>query len=301
MARPKEVGDIRMTYANEKPQKRISPKTRRLILRIAVTVCLGAVALTMMLPFAWMLSSSLKYESDVFTYPVEWIPRRFNAVNNYREVWGGRYSFLRYYLNSIKVTVITTFLQGLVSVMGAYAFAKLKFKFRDGLFILYLSMMMIPDQVTIVPKFLIFRNLGLYNTHLGLILVGSFSVYGMFLLKQFMMGIPDSLCEAAKIDGANHLRVFLQIIVPISTPAIATLAVLKFVWTWNDYQNPLIFISSEELYTIPLGMTKFMTEYTSYYSLIMVASVCAILPLVAVFLAGQKYVMEGMTAGAVKG
>ena len=276
-------------------------KIKRAALKTCFTTVMGALALTMILPFLWMLSTSFKVESEVFLYPVQWIPKTWNAVRNYTEVWGGRYSFLTFYLNSIKVTILTTLLQVTVSAMGAYAFAKIKFKFRDTLFLVYLAMMMIPDQVTIVPKFLIFRALGLYNTHLGLILIGSFSVYGMFLLKQYMTGIPDALCESAKIDGASHVRIFTWIVLPVAAPALATLMVLKFVWTWNDYQNPLVFLSSEKNFTIPLGMTKFMTEYTQYYSLIMVAAVCAILPLIIMFLAGQKYVIEGMTAGAVKG
>jgi len=276
-------------------------RSKRMATRVIATVFIGALALTMMLPFIWMMSASFKIEADVFKYPVEWIPRTWNAVKNYSEVWGGRYSFITFYLNSIKIAVLTTLLQVTISCMGGYAFSKLKFRGRDTLFLIYLAMLMIPDQVTIVPKFLIFRSLNLYNTHLGLILLGSFSVYGMFLLKQFMMGIPDSLSEAAKIDGAGHIRIFTMIILPISTPAIATLAMLKFVWTWNDYQNPLVFLSSERLYTIPLGMTKFMTEYTSFYALIMTASVCAILPLIVIFIFGQRYIMEGMTVGAVKG
>jgi len=276
-------------------------KRKGFILKTVMTVIIGLVALTMVLPFLWMLSASCKVEADVLKFPVEWIPKTWNAVQNYTEVWGGRYSFITFYLNSIKVTVFTTILQLLVSAMGAYAFAKIKFRFREPLFLVYLSMMMIPDQVTIVPKFLIFNQLRLYDTHLGLILLGSFSIYGMFLLKQFMTGIPDALSESAKIDGASHFRIFAQIIMPISVPALATLMILKFVWTWNDFQNPLVFLNSEKLYTIPLGMTKFMTEYTSYYSLMMVAAVCAILPLIIVFLAGQRYVMEGMTVGAVKG
>ena len=128
--------------------------------------------------------------------------------------------------------------------MGAYAFSKINFKFREGLFLVYLSMMMIPDQVTIVPKFMVFRWFKLFDTHLGLILLGSFSIYGMFLLKQFMMSIPIALSESAKIDGAGHGRIFLQIILPITKPALMTLMILKFVWTWNDYQNPLIFLKS---------------------------------------------------------
>jgi len=269
--------------------------------RVVITIFLAVIAVTMLLPLIWMISTSMKYEADVFTYPVEWIPKRINVVNNFKEVFSGRYSFAKFYINSIKVTLLTTLLQVTVSAMGAYAFSKINFKFRDALFLIYISMMMVPDQVTIVPKFMIFRWLRIFDTHLGLILLGSFSIYGMFLLRQFMLGIPMALSESAKIDGANHFDIFTRIILPVSKPAIATLAMLKFVWTWNDYQNPLIFLNSEELYTIPLGMTKFMTEYSTYYSLIMVASVCAIIPLIIVFLFGQRYIMDGMMVGAVKG
>jgi multiple sugar transport system permease protein len=275
--------------------------TKKKFLKIVVTVFLSLIAITMTLPFLWMLSTSFKFETDVFKFPVEWIPSKWNAISNYKEVWGGKYSFALFYMNSIKVTVLTTILQVSVSAMGAYAFSKIRFKFRDGLFLVYLSMMMIPDQVTIVPKFMIFRWLKLFDTHLGLILLGSFSIYGMFLLKQFMVSIPNALSESAKIDGAGHGKIFLQIILPMTKPALVTLVILKFVWTWNDFQNPLIFLNSENLYTIQLGMTKFMTEYTQYYSLMMVAAVCSIFPLLIVFLIGQRYVLEGMTLGAVKG
>ena len=284
------MGDVRM-----------SQKAKTLTLRIAATFFIGLFSITMLLPFIWMISASFKVEADVLKFPVEWIPTRWNIIQNYTEVWSGRYSFLTFYLNTIKVTVLTTLLQVIVSAMGAYAFSKIRFRFRNALFLLYLSMMMIPDQVTIVPKFLIFNQLKLYDKHLGLILLGSFSIFGMFLIKQYMTAIPDALSESAKIDGAGHFRIFTQIMLPISVPALVTLMVLKFVWTWNDYQNPLIFLKSEHLFTIQLGMTKFMTEYTSYYSLMMVAAVCSIIPLIIVFLFGQRYVLEGMTVGAVKG
>lgn len=275
--------------------------TKVRFLKVLVTILLLLVALTMTLPFIWMISASFKFETDVFKFPIEWIPKKWNAISNYKEVWSGKYSFALLYLNSIKVTVLTTICQLTVSAMGAYAFSKIRFKFRDGLFLIYLSMMMIPDQVTIVPKFMVFRWTNLFDTHLGLILLGSFSIYGMFLLKQYMMSIPASLSESARIDGAGHYRIFLKIILPMTRPALVTLMVLKFVWTWNDYQNPLIFLKSDKLFTIQLGMTKFMTQYASYYSLIMVAAVCSIIPLLIVFLIGQKYVLEGMAVGAVKG
>ncbi len=206
-----------------------------------------------------------------------------------------------YYLNSIKVTVISTVLQILVSALGAYGFTKIKWKGRDQLFLVYLATMMIPAQVMIVSRFVIMQKMNLYNTHMGIIMMTMFSLYGVFLLRQAMMAIPDSLCESAKIDGAGHLRIFFQIIFPLVKPSIATLAVLKFVWTWNDYQTPLIFLSNRKLFTIQLGMKLFASESGSIYSLTMAAAVSATIPLIILFLFGQRYIIDGIASGAVKG
>ena len=206
-----------------------------------------------------------------------------------------------YYLNSIKVTILSTCLQILISALGAYGFTKIRWKGRDKVFLLYLATMMIPPQVMIVSRFVIMKEIGLYNTHVGLILMVMFSTYGVFLLRQAMLGIPDSLCESARMDGAGHFQIFSRIILPLVKPSIATLAVLKFVWTWNDYQMPLIFLSKRSLFTIQLGMKLFATESGSIYSLTMAAAVSAILPLIIVFLLGQRYIIEGIASGAVKG
>lgn len=206
-----------------------------------------------------------------------------------------------YYLNSIKVTVISTVLQILVSALGAYGFTKIKWKGRNQLFLVYLATMMIPAQVMIVSRFVIMQKMNLYNTHMGIIMMTMFSLYGVFLLRQAMMAIPDSLCESAKIDGAGHLRIFFQIIFPLVKPSIATLAVLKFVWTWNDYQTPLIFLSNRKLFTIQLGMKLFASESGSIYSLTMAAAVSATIPLIILFLFGQRYIIDGIASGAVKG
>ena len=215
--------------------------------------------------------------------------------------WGSAYNFGMYYLNSIKVTVISTVLQILVSALGAYGFTKIKWKGRDQLFLVYLATMMIPAQVMIVSRFVIMQKMNLYNTHMGIIMMTMFSLYGVFLLRQAMMAIPDSLCESAKIDGAGHLRIFFQIIFPLVKPSIATLAVLKFVWTWNDYQTPLIFLSNRKLFTIQLGMKLFASESGSIYSLTMAAAVSATIPLIILFLFGQRYIIDGIASGAVKG
>lgn len=269
--------------------------------KILFTVILFAMGITMLLPLIWMISTSLKAENEVFDFPINWIPKTFMGLENYKEVWGAQYNFGMYYLNSIKITVISTFFQILVSAMGAYGFTKIKWKGRDTVFLAYLATMMIPPQVMIISRFAIMQKAGLYNTHMGVILMLIFSTYGVFLLRQAMMGIPDSLCESAKIDGASHITIFSRIVLPLITPSIATLAVLKFVWTWNDYQTPLVFLNNRSLFTIQLGMKMFATEMGSIYSLMMAAAVSAIVPLILVFILGQRYIIDGIASGAVKG
>ena len=265
------------------------------------TVVLFMIGFTMLAPLFWMLSTSFKTENEVFDFPIRWIPETFVGWDNYKEVGGNAYTFGMYYFNSIKITVISTFFQVLISALGAYGFTKVKWKYRDKVFLLYLATMMIPPQVMIVSRFAIMQKTGLYNTHMGIILMTVFSTYGVFLLRQAMLGIPDSLCESAKMDGAGHVTIFFKIILPLITPAMSTLAVLKFVWTWNDYQTPLIFLSKRELFTIQLGMKLFASESGNIYSLMMAAAVSATLPLILIFLLGQRYIVDGIAAGAVKG
>lgn len=260
------------------------------------------VGIAMILPFLWMLSTSFKLEVDVFKFPVEWIPRRWN-FNNYREIWLNQNPpFYIYYLNSIKITVICVIGELCTSSLAAYGFARLEFKGRDKIFLMYLGTMMIPFQVLMVPRFMLFQWAGLYNTHWALILPGIFTTLGVFLLRQFFLTIPMELSESAKIDGAGELRTYWQIILPLSKPALASLAILSFVWRWNDYSGPLIFLTKRELYTIPLGLTNFIDEMGGQQNtLIMAASVSALLPMLFVFLLGQKYFIEGLTAGSIKG
>lgn len=197
------------------------------ITKIILTAVFWIVGITMLVPLVWMISTACKVEADVFNFPIQWIPPRWNLVENMKEVWGGEYNFGLYYLNSIKVTLCATFLQVFVSALGAYGFSKVNFKGRDKIFLAYLATMMIPPQVTIVSQFIIMRGIGLYNTHFGLILMLAFSVYGVFLLRQSMMSIPESLSESAKIDGAGHVTIFFRIILPMVKPSLATLATLK--------------------------------------------------------------------------
>lgn len=271
------------------------------IRKVIVTVIMFAGSIVFLLPFFWMLSASFKLEGEVFTYPIQWIPKHWNIIENYKEVWTGQFPFYKYYWNSIKVSVITTFISALVSAMAAYGFSKVNFKAGSFLFLIVLATYMIPSQAILIPQFILYRYIGLFDNHIGLILLSSFSVLGTFMLRQFFMGIHNEFIESAKIDGANHWTIFTRIALPLTRPAIATYAILRFIWTWNDYQNPLIFLRTDKLYTIPLAMQKFTSINGSFYSLIMTAAVSAIIPLLIVFIIGQKSVIEGIATGGVKG
>lgn len=270
------------------------------IRKTSVTALMLIVGLLFLFPFFWMISASLKQEIDVFNFPIEWIPKHWNAIQNYTQVWVNT-PFPQYYANSIFVAVMTTLMSVLFSCMAAYGFTKVKFKGRDVIFIILLVVYMIPHQAILVPQFIIFRWLGLYDTHLGLIFLNCFSVLGTFLLRQFFLSINDEFIESARMDGAGHARIFLSIILPLVKPAVATYAILRFIWTWNDYQNPLIFIKSQKLFTLQLGIQSFGNENGQFYSLVMAGAVSAIFPLLIVFVLGQKHVIEGISAGGVKG
>lgn len=291
------VVSVTKTNFSKEMKKTIIKEPSKLI----ITILLAFFGVVMLLPFAWMLSASMKYEVDVFKFPVEWIPQKTRIIENYTDVWAGEAPFALYYWNSIKITVISTFLALLIGSLGAYGFSRIKFAGRETLFLALISMMIIPEQVTILPRFMYFKWLGVFNTHTSLVLNYMFSLTSVFFLRQFMMGISNEISDSARIDGAGHLRIYWSIILPLTKPALATLAILKFIWTWNDYQNPLVLINSPKLYTIQLGVKMFADRYGEFYSLIMAAAVSAILPLFIVFFAGQKHIIEGITTGSVKG
>lgn len=268
--------------------------------KIILTIVMFVIGILFMTPFLWMISASMKPEADVFIFPIQWVPKHWSLIENYKTVWT-KSKFPLYYLNSIKVSVITTALSVLFSSMAAYAFSKIKFRGANVIFVIVLIIYMVPSQAILVPQFLLLRWMHLYDTHAGLILLGCFSVLGTFMLRQFYLGIHDEYMESARIDGAGHARIFWTICTPLVRPAIATYAILRFIWTWNDYQNPLIFLRTKSLFTLPLGIHSFADLNGEFYSLIMAASVSAILPLLIIFIIGQKQVIEGISAGGVKG
>lgn len=274
--------------------------------KIVFTVLIGAIALTMTVPILWMLSASMKKALDVTKLPIDWIPDYFYP-DNYVEVWniGGKarrnYHFALAYFNSLKVTLTCVAGAVLTSTMTGYAFAKIKFRGRNVLFLLYLATMMIPSQITIIPKFVIFDALKLVGSHKTLILPGIFSITGTFLMRQCFMQIPDEIRESARVDGASEFRTWLQVMVPMAKSSMASLAIIIFLWTWNDYLNPLVFLPNWRLQTIPLALNSFVSEAGTEYHLMMAAASSALIPMFVMFIIGQKQLIKGITAGAVKG
>ena len=267
--------------------------------KLLVTVVLAVCGIICVLPLLWMISTSFKYEVDVFKYPIRWIPERWN-LNTYKTVFSSG-MFFTFYLNTIKVTLIAVLGNLFFAAITAYAFARLRFRGRNVLFFIYLATMMIPNQVILVPKYILFKYLGILDTHIALYLPGMFDVFGVFLLRQAFKSIPFDFSEAAVIDGAGQFRIFFQIILPMAMPTFLTLGLLSFTSNWNDYINPKIFLSTDTLYTLTVGLQTFQLANSSNYAVIMAGTVVALVPILIVFVLTQKYFTESFVTSGIKG
>lgn len=278
---------------------------RRALLSRRATKVLTLTALTIMslvvlLPIIWTISTSLRLPKDSFTLPPRWLPTEMR-VQNYADVFS-LVPFGQFILNSLKVTFLIVFGQIVFSSMAAYAFARLRFPGRNALFMLLMSALMVPLFVTIIPLFVIVRNLGLSDTHEALILPALCTPFGVFLLRQFFMTIPVDLEDAAKIDGANPWQIFWRIFVPLGAPGIAVLAILSFNSYWNEFFRPLIFINSWEKFTIPLGIVNlrgFMD--VGSISVVLAGVSLALIPVVILVFFAQRYLIEGIVMTGIKG
>lgn len=270
----------------------------------SVLICL--FALLMITPFIWMVSASFKQQRDVMSIPIQWIPKYWYPDNYLRVLNIGatsstNYHFLLAYWNSIKVAVINTVFSVGTAAMAGYAFAKLRFRGSKVLFLLYLSQMMIPSQLTLIPRFIFFSELNLTNTHLPIILPKLIAVSAVFMMRQAFMGVPDELRESAQIDGASEYRTWWQIMMPVVLPTLGALATVQFLDSWNAYLDPLVFLSNWRLRTLPLALNQFVSEEGTQYNLVMAACCLSVLPVFLVFLCGQKFFIKGLVTGSVKG
>ena len=279
--------------------KEHSSKMQHRVAMFFVYLLLILIAALMLIPLIWMLSASFKLNKDVFTFPIEWIPSN-PRPQNYVDIWT-RIPLLTFIGNTAKLTIIVTLLQLFTSSFAAYAFAKLKFKGKNTLFLGYIATIALPWQAYMVPQFMMLRSWGLNNTHLAIILLQAFSAFGVFLMKQFYEGVPTELCEAARIDGLSEYGIWARIMLPLSKPAISTLVIFTFVSTWNDFLGPLIYLTETRLKTIQIGLRMFISQYSAEYGLIMAASVIALIPVLIVFLSLQKYFVQGVASAGLKG
>lgn len=274
-------------------------RKRLFIKQFFLYILLALLAFLMLIPFVWMLSSSLKLNKDVFIFPMQWIPKN-PKWSNYVKIWT-QIPMGTFVLNTAKITLIVTFLQLLTSSFASYAFSKLDFKGRNLLFLGYIGTIAIPWQAYMVPQFMLMRSFHLNNTHLAIICLQAFSAFGVFLMKQFYDGVPGELCEAARIDGMSEYGIWAKIMLPLSKPALSTLVIFTFVHTWNDFLGPLIYLTQTKKKTLQIGLRMFITQYSSEYGLIMAASVIALIPVLIVFLSLQKYFVQGIATTGLKG
>lgn len=257
-------------------------------------------SIVMILPLFWMVSTSLKTYEETLVNPPQWLPTIPQFIN-YMEAWVAQPLFGRYFFNSFYVTIVTVIIEVILSILAAYAFSRMNFIGKNILFLLFLSTMMIPGEVLLVPNFITLVKLKWFNTYYALIVPWVVSVFAIFLLRQHFLQIPNELQEAAYLDGAGHTRFLFQIMVPLSRPPIATIALLKFIGSWNAFLWPLIMTNKAELRTVPVGLMALMTDEGPKYQLWMAAAFMALVPVLAVFLAAQKQFLASVAKSGLKG
>jgi len=268
---------------------------------LVIYAILIAGVMIMAFPLVWMASTSLKGRANIFVYPPQLIPKWPWRFQNYKDIFT-LLPFAMGFVNSSKVAIINTLGTLLSCTMAAFGFSKLRFRFKKQLFMILLATMMIPGQVTLIPMFVWFRNFGWIDTHLPLIVPAVLcNAYGVFLLRQFFMTIPDSYVESAKIDGASYLTIYSRIMLPLCIPAMATLGIFTFMWNWNNFLTPLIFINSRVKFTIPLFLQSFQSGYTAQWNLIMASATMSILPIIVIYIFAQRYFIEGVVLSGIKG
>ncbi|MCI0512373.1 carbohydrate ABC transporter permease [candidate division KSB1 bacterium] len=261
-------------------------------------VSMLGIGLFCLLPFLWMLSASFMPTGEASSFPPRFLPHRVTLAQ-YLFLFQ-RLSLGRFFLNSLILAISVTLVSLLVNSMAGYALAKFTFRGKRQLFVFLLASMIIPGQITMLPVFLLLNKLGLLNTYFGIIIPGMASIFGIFLIRQYLQSIPDSLLEAARIDGASNFSIYWRIVLPLAAPVLVTLALFTFMGTWNDFLWPLVVMTREEMYTLPVAIANLMGEHAPDPELMMAGSVITILPVLIVFLALQKYYIRGILLGGVK-
>ncbi len=283
----------------EVPRRLAGSKTRRLLPSIAIHTLLILGALVTAAPLLWMLSASLMPQGEATSFPPRLIPSRITFAH-YADLFT-RLSLGRAFLNSLFVAAAATFMSLLFNSMAGYAFAKLKFGGRDRIFALLIASLAIPSQVAMLPLFLMLKSIGLVNTYAGVLVPYIATIYGLFLVRQFMLSIPDDLLAAARVDGASEMRIYWSIVLPVARPVLATLAIFTFMSAWNDFMWPLIILTDDDRYTMPVAVASLVGEHALDLELMMASAVLTVVPVLLLFFVLQKQYIAGMMAGSVKG
>jgi multiple sugar transport system permease protein len=267
--------------------------------QLATQVLLALAAAVTVIPVIWTVLSSLKSNETIFAVPMRWLPDSLHW-NNYIDAFEVA-PFARYFLNSTIIAASVTATTIFFGAMAGYGFSKFSFPGRDLVFGLILSTFMIPFPVIMIPLFVLVRNFGWVDTYWGLIIPGALTGFAVFMMRQFIQAIPGELFDAARIDGAGEMRIFLTMVLPLARPALATLGILTFLESWNNLLWPLIVIQSDEMETIPLGLTKFSTLYSSNYAQMLAMAVIASLPVLVVFIFGRRQIINSLMLSGIKG
>ncbi len=252
----------------------------------------------MLMPFFWMATTSLKVESEILKRPPQWLPNSLQWIN-YAKAWNAA-PFGRYFFNSFFIAITTTIGEVLTTILAAYAFAKMRFLGKNVLFAALLGTLMIPGEMLLIPNYVTINRLGWFDKYEALIIPWLVSVFGIFLLRQFFRSVPDELLDAARIDGCSRLRFLFQIVVPLSKPAIVTVALFKFIGSWNAFLWVLIMTNREEMRTVPVGLHVFSSEVGTAYEQLMAASMLAIIPVLLLFFFTQKQFIQGISRTGLK-
>lgn len=260
------------------------------------------VAILVILPFAWMVVSAFKSQRELFAFPPTFFPNVWKVENFIEAASRGSISFFQMFLNTMKIALPATIFNIIFSSLAGYGFARLRFPFRDTIFMCFLAAMMVPFAITLIPRFLMFKDMGFYDTYVPLIVPVMFGTpFSIFLTRQFFMTLPKELEEAAIVDGCSHVRIWAQIFMPLCKPIIATLSVFQFQSSYNDFMGPVIYIASDAKFTVQMGLSSFRNSFTSRYDLIMAGSILALIPVVILFICCQKYIVRGIAMSGMKG
>ncbi len=273
-------------------------RTKLKIERAGVNLLLVLAAALTIFPLAWMLSVSFMAPGEASHFPPPLLPSH-PTLANYRELFTHA-GIGRYFANSVMLALAATALSLLFNVGAGYAFAKLQFRGRERIFKLLLAALVIPGQVAMLPLFLILKQMGLVNTYFGVLVPAAASIFGIFLVRQYALTIPDALLEAARLDGASEIRIFRSIVLPLLSPILVTLAIFSFLASWNDFMWPLIILNDKELYTLPVALASLAREHVQDNEMMMAGSVLTIFPVLLLFLVMQRYYIKGLLMGSVK-